>query len=1355
MKLLSFNILRRPARRAGQRGVALIITLILLSVTLLMALAFLALSTREREANATATDQTQARLAAESALAAAQSQIIANMYATKNAAAYNFGLMVSTNYTTDGAFDPTLGYSTNKNVNYFTNGVLLSGADLAQNIANLQILPRVPVFLATGGPGADFRYYLDLNRNGRYDTNGLVMDLDALGNPFPTRTFSWQVGDPEWVGVLEHPNQLHSPVNKFVSRYAFVAVPAGNTLDINAIHNQALNGPNNAALAPMDAAVDGYYRNQGVGSWELNLAAFLVDLNTNVWAGGQLLPNNLYYAYNESASSPNLGIAFNDAFAIYTNRLLGYYSSLTTANNYFGNTANQADYFAGTIDAYDTGNPLNNFSSAAKPWLGADNRSHYFSLPDELLNYNGGQSLADPPALPTTFVNRLLNAGKATDTYDRYTFYRLLAQLGTDSAPDRGKLNLNYINVDTNGSIIPGMETNLMRWTNAQYFFVNAADRLVRYYTTNWFERSPSNFLATYYGVYTNYNNADGYGLTNFPYYGVTNQVPAFCLTNIPVYVRGQFVYSPAVNRLMQLAANIYDAQTNDVYPNFAFYPSVFRPYFRLLPDGTNTDVFIAGYLQVTNANVSIMSLPYRIPEDLGQLTLAQNNYVNLYGVPWIIGAKKGFPSFNQLAMQNQVTVTRKIQFNRGYNPQNWGKLDTYTTNVCYEIGITNYLSAGFWNPYSSNYPGTLNYYAYGEIQMGLSNVNTSTSSLATNNYVLQPYYTGFGQPRGYEYQMAQWPGSQWPAMPAAPSFLSARLPSAASFTNILWSYSFLPSQSFYPSTRTFPGGTNYFDPAQPMPVLSDLTLTTSNWFYSYILDGSHVVDLVAIKTPVDSTNLALALSDYYYSGAQPLADQFLWATNTYNGEPYGLYQQAVISLQNSSLWSIPPPAPLNNLNYVNAFFANDPANNSEPSMQAALSPTRVLYCPYLFQANDPLVHYTTADLGGLPGTSGTWAKNVSFQNGLWRQYDVDPVVGKAPSATGAGTVSSSLAPPNLPSPGALPGRYQPWGYLNQMKQFTTNTFDWAIKDPLVWGADNWNFPNSLFPTVGWLGRVHRGTPWQTVYLKARDILAEASQPNYAGPVVWANWLGDPDLFDATNAAPVEDRLLFDIFTTKLNDNASLGTLSVNQTNLAAWSAVFSGMTSYTNTVFNQSTAMATTSNTVSAVPLVISPAAGNVTDSALWKIYSSINATRAVYTNGVFPHLGDVLSSPALSDQSPFINMSGTLGSRGFQYPQSQYGVNEELMEWLPQQAVSLLRLSDTPRYVIYGYGQALRPAPNSFYTAGTGSLYDLVTNYQVVAETGLRAVVQVHPQVTATPNGYVTNYTTTVESYNLLPPQ
>jgi len=62
--------------------------------------------------------------------------------------------------------------------------------------------------------------------------------------------------------------------------------------------------------------------------------------------------------------------------------------------------------------------------------------------------------------------------------------------------------------------------------------------------------------------------------------------------------------------------------------------------------------------------------------------------------------------------------------------------------------------------------------------------------------------------------------------------------------------------------------------------------------------------------------------------------------------------------------------------------------------------------------------------------------------------------------------------------------------------------------------------------------------------------------------------------------------------------------------------------------------------------------------------------------------------------------------------------------VERLPQQILGLLKI-DEPRFVIYAYGQALRPAPNSRITSGPyAGMYE---NYQITAESALRAVVRV----------------------------
>jgi hypothetical protein len=358
-----------------------------------------------------------------------------------------------------------------------------------------------------------------------------------------------------------------------------------------------------------------------------------------------------------------------------------------------------------------------------------------------------------------------------------------------------------------------------------------------------------------------------------------------------------------------------------------------------------------------------------------------------------------------------------------------------------------------------------------------------------------------------------------------------------------------------------------------------------------------------------------------------------------------------------------------------------------------------------------------------------------------------------------------------LPDLGKVNDRYQPWGMNSQMAALPhvdPNPFNLAFKDPLMWQPDDWDFPTNKFPTVGWLGRVHRGTPWQTVYLKATNVLTESS----IGTNTWAQWTGDTQLtinqyFDAINSAPVRDRLLFDLFTTAFNDNAARGTLSVNQDHLAAWSALFSGVVVLTNTTVNPSRLL----GPLTFDHLIINPAGSAGSASPLGQLVADINTHRATFTNadglvGAFEHVGDILRTPLFTEQSPFLNRDPDSVP-----PQPQEGISDELYEWLPQQMMSLLRVSSSPRYVIYCYGQALKPAPDSIYTT-SGPFFGMITNYQIVSEIATRAVVRFDSTLTnvismnITNDGFgnpITNWysapvmknnNAVIESFNPLPP-
>ncbi len=159
----------------SQSGVALVITLILLSVTLVMALAFLAISGRERGSVTTQTDTATTRLAADAGLAAAEAQIAANILSTTNP--YSFGLLVSTNYVVPPVIP----------------------ANPLADLTNMQYSPRAPVWLSnlvTQLP--ENRFYLDLNRNGKDDPNGWVANVDNNGRTNRHLQFSGRRPGMDW-----------------------------------------------------------------------------------------------------------------------------------------------------------------------------------------------------------------------------------------------------------------------------------------------------------------------------------------------------------------------------------------------------------------------------------------------------------------------------------------------------------------------------------------------------------------------------------------------------------------------------------------------------------------------------------------------------------------------------------------------------------------------------------------------------------------------------------------------------------------------------------------------------------------------------------------------------------------------------------------------------------------------------------------------------------------------------------------------------------------------------------------------------------------------------------------------------
>jgi hypothetical protein len=293
------------------------------------------------------------------------------------------------------------------------------------------------------------------------------------------------------------------------------------------------------------------------------------------------------------------------------------------------------------------------------------------------------------PSLPKgySFTDRLTMAGTNLDSYNSYTFYRLLSQLGTDTPPEPGgKMNLNYCNVDTYGYVVPNTATNFQPWPPAQ-FFTNAAIRLLADagYTVG-APGSTSNLLI----------------LTN---------VSGTLVTNLQIPIWPTNLYTPSVHRILQLAANMYDATTVRTFnqPPATVtngFPSVFRPVFAtpIVKSGASGPIFISGYREVTAADtyslVGNPTPPLDPSSDPPPWKITANTMV--YGFPLVIGAKKGLPNFNKLAMTTLVQVTRKLQFHR---PGTSTTAPVNEIDEMFVVGISNVLGVEAWNSYATAYP--------------------------------------------------------------------------------------------------------------------------------------------------------------------------------------------------------------------------------------------------------------------------------------------------------------------------------------------------------------------------------------------------------------------------------------------------------------------------------------------------------------------------------------------------------------------------------------------------------------------------------------------------------------------------
>ena len=99
---------------------------------------------------------------------------------------------------------------------------------------------------------------------------------------------------------------------------------------------------------------------------------------------------------------------------------------------------------------------------------------------------------------------------------------------------------------------------------------------------------------------------------------------------------------------------------------------------------------------------------------------------MNVFGVPMIIGAKKGFPNFNQFYMESAFQLTRKLMVTRQStnvpSPPPSPTSSFWGYSEMFNLSLSNHFGVECWNSYRSNYTRPIDIYVTNFLIMTLTN---------------------------------------------------------------------------------------------------------------------------------------------------------------------------------------------------------------------------------------------------------------------------------------------------------------------------------------------------------------------------------------------------------------------------------------------------------------------------------------------------------------------------------------------------------------------------------------------------------------------------------------------------------
>lgn len=419
-------------------------------------------------------------------------------------------------------------------------------------------------------------------------------------------------------------------------------------------------------------------------------------------------------------------------------------------------------------------------------------------------------------------------------------------------------------------------------------------------------------------------------------------------LNRIQIYPTNQ--YTPGVHRLLQLTANVYDAATNRDTGTYPFLPTVFRPLFT----NDNGAIYITGYVE--EPGLGVLSVPMREVSDPNDRAALQRSDM-IYGVPIVIGAKKGFPSFNEFGLLNDIKVSRTLRFHRSAPGQPISQ-----TNQAYSLTISNALGIEAWNSYSSAFPRAL------EIRAAADIACSATIGTNSDAFITGPDGSAL---RGPNLFVSVSSTTNWPAFTSVSSTASFIVPI---FTNYILltnaAYSFVLNQFLSP-------GTISTDPAN-MFTIPDWRINLSSRLRFALVDtaAQRIVDYVSVassQSPVDITAQLVSGGSCVGGFSGNIGDLFctnrLFGSSDVHVLPFGLLNQINIAAGNTpvsdSFWiTYNGTGGGDRAAETQAFRAR--ITGQDPSVTdfaTPFNPLRTIHQNVSWQANDPLVHYLVSDL--------------------------------------------------------------------------------------------------------------------------------------------------------------------------------------------------------------------------------------------------------------------------------------------------------------------------------------------------------------------------------------------------------